>query len=437
MNAAVRKLLTCADAFWPLFVFTIACKFTFGFWYYAHQFGASELEMGRLVHNIYSGQGIANVYFDGSGPSAHVTPIYPHYLAALMWLFGDGEGWVLAFQIVSLIAACVAVALLPGLARVTGLGFGCGLAAALFLAVSPFGINYEKLGISENAFVVLGLVVTFRRIAQPERFGVALSSAAITGVLLGVLALLIPVVMPGILGALAADYATASDWTPRRRLTLGTTLLASALVIFPWIYRNYRVLGGVVPMRSNFGLELYIGNHDHADGHTFEEPRDPQHGFETRHPLFSAKEQVRYKELGELNYHRDRRDAALAWIGEHPAHFAWLTGVRFCQYWFPTVGRDMSLARSLWFGFLSIGSVVALVLMYWERHPFRWHYLAMLIGPSLPFMITHVSPRYRFFTIWVSTLLTAYALDKLRQFAFRARALPETRTLTPSATGER
>jgi hypothetical protein len=407
-----RNLLTRADFFWPLFAITLTCKLTLAYGYYPNLFGGSDYEMGRAVHSVYAGNGMADVYGPASGPSAHLAPLYVYYLAGLMWLCGTGAPWVRAFQLLSLVAASALVAFLPGLARATRLPVAAGMAAALFLTVSPYTIYYEKLGIGEQTFAALGLLLTFRRIVRPDFFGESLPASAVTGAGLGMLILLSPSVMPGIVGVLLVGYFV-SHCHPRRSLNAAVILSVCVLMLLPWVYRNYRDLGGLVPVRSNFGLEFYIGNYDGADGFTFGS------GTSIRHPSDNPDELAHYKEVGELAYMRQRTQTALAWAQDNPASFAWLTWMRFRLYWFPTFGEDVMLKRTLWFGALGIGSFAGILCLFWARHPYRWHYLFLLFGPSLVYMITHVNPRYRYPTLWVSALLTAYAVDAVGRLIAR------------------
>ena len=89
------------------------------------------------------------------------------------------------------------------------------------------------------------------------------------GDFLGALTLLSPVFLPAALLMLLAEFLAQAAHR-RRVFVRGTILLTlSTAVVAPWIFRNYVVLGGFVPTRSNLGLELYVGNHDgqrHARG---------------------------------------------------------------------------------------------------------------------------------------------------------------------------
>ena len=49
--------------------------------------------------------------------------------------------------------------------------------------------------------------------------------------------------------------------------------LFTTLIIAPWTIRNYAVLGGFVPVKSQFGFTLWVGNNPYATGTTFVDPK--------------------------------------------------------------------------------------------------------------------------------------------------------------------
>src|SRR5262249_19553511 len=107
--------------------------------------------------------------------------------------------------------------------------------------------------------------------------------------------------------------------------------------VAPWVWRNHAVLGAVVPLRSNFGLELHLGNHPGASGRTgghagegLSEPALVQH------PYDNPVEVARLCRLGEVEYRRGHQREAADWIRAHPGEFAALTAARLHYDWSPT-----------------------------------------------------------------------------------------------------
>jgi hypothetical protein len=113
--------------------------------------------------------------------------------------------------------------------------------------------------------------------------------------------------------------------------------LAAACVAFgavvacvPWTLRNASSLGGFCFIRSNFGLELRIANHDGA--HADLEVTYARQGT-LRHPSENLAEARLVRDLGEAEYMRRARKEAVAWIRAHPAEFLRLTTLRFIHFW--------------------------------------------------------------------------------------------------------
>src|SRR5205807_4723038 len=112
------------------------------------------------------------------------------------------------------------------------------------------------------------------------------------GVLTGLAALTSPQLLAFVGLALLLDLAARPG--ERLRVLQGgfVVVLVSVPMIAPWAYRNLVVLGGVVPLRSNFGLELFIGNNPTADGHTYTIPYShPNDPYAWAHPFRNPDEQ--------------------------------------------------------------------------------------------------------------------------------------------------
>ena len=61
-------------------------------------------------------------------------------------------------------------------------------------------------------------------------------------------------------------------WEARKDSAPWAKLAMAALLVFtiglvPWTIRNYRVFGKFIVLRSNFGLELWLGNNPERYGH--------------------------------------------------------------------------------------------------------------------------------------------------------------------------
>jgi hypothetical protein len=94
------------------------------------------------------------------------------------------------------------------------------------------------------------------------------------------------------------------------------------VTLTPWLLRNYAVFGRFI-IKSNFGLELKIGN-------------NPK-GLYTHPGGLSIREEfTQYVRLGEMKYMDWCYDEAMKFIKENPGKFLLLTLRRFSDFWFGT-----------------------------------------------------------------------------------------------------
>jgi hypothetical protein len=115
----------------------------------------------------------------------------------------------------------------------------------------------------------------------------------------------------------------------RKWLRSAVLVFGVALASVPWGIRNYVVFDEVLFIRSNFGLELRMGNHDDAAADIdVTAARSVE-----RHPRTNSAEALKLRELGEVAYMRRARGEAIEWIRENPSDFFRLTLSRFVHYW--------------------------------------------------------------------------------------------------------
>ena len=386
-----------------LFIFVFATRF--GYFLHARPYRAeADGSYGRMYEMEASADRLAregrmaDIFADGSGPSAHVAPLYAFYLAALDRLAGFNVGRFRFYSgIGAIFATSLFAAILPGLASRARLRPGVGLAAGLLVAFSPFGLWLQIRGDWETAFLPLALAaILWALMTMRERDWADRKLAAVTGVLFGLGGLLSPIVL---LTGLAGLFGQALD--PRARTSrisrAGAIILtACALTVAPWVYRNYLCFSTFVPVRDNFGIELAVGNNPRSDGTTFG-------GGMAVHPLSSDAEMARLRAMGEVAYNKSKLREASAWISANPSAFIRLSAGRFVHFWFPH-GRGM-IGPLPYFPVIAqafaIGGVTALAFMglgwlFASGHPDRFLFLAVLVAPCLPYLITHVSYRYRY-----------------------------------------
>jgi hypothetical protein len=401
-----------------------------------HDTGRAELE--RSAACLARTGTLGDAYGEGTGPTAHCAPLYPGFLAGIYWLLGpDTVPARLAQEAAAILLTSFTIALLPLVGRRVGLHPAAGLCAAVLLALLPFNLWVETSGSWEQpacALVLVGLFLGF--VDLHESRWQSRSALVWVAFLLGMAGLLSPSLLP------AAGLMMAAEWlvqTGNRRRVLGGALIltiALGVCLTPWIVRNYRAFGGFVPVRSNFGLELWLGNNPEANGRTFPTAWDDADNLNHRlHPFANSEERARLAAIGELAYAKAKQRQALDWITAHPSRFLALTLERVRLFWLPPPDLWSPSTGSRWLraltqGVLTVGLLVGLVIAFIRQAPARWLFLAAALGPSLPYYVTHVNPRYSYPILWLAVLLFWDASLRLAGFLAN-RARPSEQPLAP------
>jgi hypothetical protein len=375
------------------------------------QISASEwtgTENERVAAALGSGRGWVDAFAPGTGPTAHVAPAYPLLLSFCYRLFGsyDSATGRLAQVCLSLPGSTGVILLLPLVAKRLQLSPAAGWSGAFLAAWLPANLWSEVSGHHEQVFATLAVLILLLVFAGLQRHGWSGAGRAIrAGLLLGLAGL----ISPNVLLAPALFWVVEAARRRNDRVALfrsGLVMLTVALVVVaPWLVRNYLALGGFAPIRSNFGLELAVGNRPEADGKTYAP------GFAELHPLSSPEERERLVRLGELGYMKEKQRQAVAWIVDHPARFGWLTLRRIWLFWFTPEERWCSLEPRFWFsyrvyGILGLGVLLELVRLIRNGHPSAWLLACTFLGLGAPYFLTHVELRYRLPVVGLSAVLT-------------------------------
>ncbi|MEI6703207.1 MAG: hypothetical protein WCL71_06680 [Deltaproteobacteria bacterium] len=380
------------------------------------------MEVERAALSLSRTGILGNILADDSRPSAHVMPLYPLVRAAFYRVFGVEvvrDLHLLEFLIVAVGASYVGF--LPFVACRAGLTRGAGILAGIAMALMPTFIWIESGGGGGSVLTTALFVAVFWIILVLHDCGwtrwdlcVALGMGIGTAILLDPL-LLLPITL-AVVGDL---FFQRHSWRMlcRRLLVIGTLV---ALFWIPWTVRNYRGLGAFVPLRSNFGLELWIGNNPRATGLTdITYWNDPSSYANQLHPTASG-EALRG---GEAAYMHEKLVMAVQWIRSNPRQFVKLVAARARYYWMPS--RDLLSPTTRWAGVKTaitcmIGGVglCGLLAVMVRRHPYRWFFAAALFGVSSIYMLTHVCNRYRYPAQWLLCLLGA---DLLLWAVFKVR----------------
>jgi hypothetical protein len=366
----------------------------------AYVVGGVHIEVEAVARSLVAGRGYADPYRIPTGPTAHPLPVQTALQAFLYWLLGVTPAAAYARSVLGIVSMAAAFAMLPWLAGRLGLGRRAGIVGGMAAAVVPWQGLPDALGFASTeaqASVALGVLMAWflRRWSSTGQFSVAGSLAL--GAFAGFAFHLAPALAP-----VVAAYALFELWWLKDRRKWGAALAVAAGILVacaPWTWRNYSALGEAVFIRSNFGLELRLGNHEGARADLWG-TRDAAR----LHPGNDEGEARRVRDLGEAAYMRAVRREAVGWIRSHPAEFITLTAARVWHVWLGPPARPLDA--------LPVAGLTGLALAGLRRAlphlstPERAALLIPLFAYPLVYYLVGYVPRY---TFPVTTLLFAAA----------------------------
>ncbi len=311
---AVRNLLSLLGqgnaVTWALVIFGAALALRLGYAIFAESPPISDEQYyDTLAANLAAGKG----YTSGGIPVAYWPVGYSAFVAAFYLVFGHYYLPAVIFQAV-LGAATAALLLL--LTR-EFLPSAAAHAAGLIVAFWPNHVAYASRLFPAVllTFVVVTVALVFVKLKGYR-------GAILAGVITGLAALAAPValVLPG--AALACDLFRRVG-IKKALLRAAVVAAAAVLAVAPWTVRNWRVFDAFVPITTNGGVNLWIGNNPKATG-AYNYPTS------RTNPLYVTE--------GELE--RDRLGRELAWyfIRYERAQFLLLAVPKFVY----TYGSDVS-----------------------------------------------------------------------------------------------
>ena len=313
-------------------------------------------EMGRIARSIALGQGFSSPTDLPTGPSAWAPPVYPYILAGIFKLFGiysNLSAWViLTFNSIFSALTCLT------LYRIAEKIYGVSVArvTAWAWALFPYAIYWPVRVVWEmslSAFLLSWALWLTLNMADDDEAdddkndppgGAWIGRWAGFGLLWGVIAL----TNTALLSMLPFCLLYLLWRSPRRVQQLAgacVCILAAAVVMSPWLVRNYSVFGKFVFVRDNLPLEMQIANNDQSTGLW----------TRSEHPGNDAEAMRKFQELGELAFMEEKQREVHDFIREHPARFIGFTLERVVYFWIGppqadiVAGYDLMIARHVAF----------------------------------------------------------------------------------------
>jgi hypothetical protein len=349
-------------------------------------------EPSAIAQAIVQGHGFSSVFHDASEPTAWLAPAYPTLLALVFLFFGikTSASAVVAVLLNVIFSSLTAIVLVQlgreQFGENAGIIAGWAWAMALPLLFIPWLLWETCL----SALVLAFAVMTLLRLSEASKAPNWIWCGAVWG--------FAALLNPAILAPLPA-LAIEAGFHSRRWKGPCLMMFVCLLAIVPWTARNYRALGRIVPVRSNFWPEAYFGNVDfsvHPTGNT-----------------------MLYQREGEVAFAQDLKVRTLQFVRSNPRAFARLTSERMAAFWLrPTQLQPYPLMLFL----LSLAGL----LQAWRRGK-RWaaFTFAMLFYPLI-YYITYTFARYRHPIEPLMYLLAVFFLSDLfsSKKATRAEGVP-------------
>src|ERR1051326_3275663 len=400
---ATRKILTIAGS--PRVVFLVAVTFRVWAatqlpadqaWQYFYRYN----EFARIAWCLVSGHGFSSPWPNTPlVPTAVEPPVYAALLAVIFKLAGAYSFpamWV-AIGLNAVFSAATAVLILNIGRRLFGSPVGI-LAAWIWSCWIYEAVVSVRL--RESSLYALFLMVALAWMPALIKSGSWFSWVGF-GVLAGAGAL----TNPALLAVIACLWFWLWFISRKNGFSHDGQVLASVaacvLVVIPWTIRNHAVLGRWVPVRDNFGLELWLGNHEGVD-----------RTFNTDFPILNP---APYNQLGEIGYMESRRASAIEFIRQNPGEFVRLSLRRIYLYWSRPAGSAWPMISVLaW-----IGVYIAIKRKEAQLVPYM---IAMTTFPIV-YYITHTFPTYRHVIEPSILVMAAYAIVTAVQIATRGRSV--------------
>jgi hypothetical protein len=403
---------TCAAVFVLCFCFLAAHP-------EARLFGLGLPENGEIV-KVARSLAFHGTFADpfGGGPTgetAHIAPAYALLLAAYIKAFGTGWGAQIGLGAITVGFFALQLALLPWISDSLGLGWGIGAIAAALGAVSA---HVSLDGSWEQYFAGLLLLLTFALTARTK----SAPRAVLIGLLWGVLILTNPVFV-----LLLAAWPFILWPRENFRRKFAATLVATALVVTPWIIRDYARFGAVIFVRDNLGLELAVANNPCAmpDLHSAEDSGC----FNQYHPNANPEVARELAAQGEYALNQKLLRQSLAWIDGNRRRFAALTAQRVRAFWFPTLVRrwEQPLVWSV-----TVLAFAGLALL-WRRQTRIGVLIAVtwVLYPAIYYLVA-AEPRYAYPIVWTLLLPAGAALRAVAERLQIAKLFPNFPTSLPN-----
>ena len=290
----------------------------------AHQFlfFPTSHETWNVAWSMALGNGFSSPLAGMQGPTAWVAPGYP-WLIAMGLKLSHNDGYAAMVFALSLNCLISALTCWPiyGIGKKIG-SREIGLASAWIWVFLPTAVIFPLEWLwdpSFSAFLLALLIYWTLNLAAAR----SVIPWAGYGALWGITLLMNPAL--GALFPFLLFWLVQHRWRDRMPWWAHgpAAIMAFVLVLIPWTARNYAAFGRLVPIKDNFGLELWLGNN----------PDVKRSMTSDHHPVGNPPEMQKLLLLGEARYMQVKQREAVEFIETHPRFFLKSVLDRFVDTW--------------------------------------------------------------------------------------------------------
>ena len=370
-----------------------------------------QTETGHIAYSLATGKGFASPFQRDTGPTAWLTPVYPLLVAGIFKIFGvyTRASFFAAVFLNIFFSTAVCVPVFCAGKRVAGTGIASATAWLWALFPNAIMMPFEWIwDTSLSALLAAAILWATLELLESRR----LRDWCGYGFLWGVTLMTNP--------ALISVFPVLLAWLiyrGRRERSLHFTRPAFTAVLaimccLPWTVRNFVVFHRFIPLRSNLGFELYIGNNENYDERRRAIPGN----------ITQDREILRYLRMGEMAFMDEEKRKALQFMASHPRVELELFAKRFVDFWMGTaeplkmfLETDSRLIRGLLLGnFLSsLGALFGVTVLFLKRSEYAFPLATFPVVFPILYYVTHTSLRYRHPIDPVALLLTAIAASAM------------------------
>lgn len=367
-------------------------------------------ETGNIARSVALGKGFSDLFRQGTGPTAWLTPVYPLLLAGIFRVFGifTAASFTAAVTLNIALSAAVCVPIFYAGRKMAGVRVGAMAAWLWAMFPNAIVIPFEWIWDTCLTTLLAALIFWFTlELGESQR----LRDWCLYGALWGVTLMTNPALaslLPFLLGW--AAYRTGLP--ARRRVALAASaVVVTVLCCVPWTVRNYADFHRFVPLRSNLPFALWLGHNPVWDPHS---------PWWTH--VSAVEQDAKYKRMGENAFMQEKWEEAVRFIRTHPRVEGDLFARRFVAFW---AGIDYPLDRFrqaeswsdrilLLANFLvALGTLAGLVAVWIRRSGYRFVLSAVPLVFPWVYYATQPYVRYRLPIDPVLILLIAMAFDAL------------------------